>query len=58
MTFAQASAEVPLAPGQSETFELPDPSLQVEPGQYDLTAFLRSNPGPPVVRQPVTVADQ
>ncbi len=56
MAFAQVLAEISIAPGQAESFELKDDVLDVEPGQYDLVASLRSQLSPTEVRQPVTVA--
>ncbi len=55
-TFTQAFAEVPLAPGQGESFELKDDTLDVEPGQYEMVASLKSQPSPGEVRQAVTVS--
>ncbi len=53
--FTQAFAEMSIAPGQAESFELKDDVLDVEPGQYDLVASLRSQPSPTEVRRTVTV---
>jgi hypothetical protein len=54
--FTQALAEMPLAPGQGESFELKDDTLDVEPGQYEMVASLKSQPSPAEVRQAVTVS--
>lgn len=54
--FTQAFAEMSLAPGQGESFELKDDTLGVEPGQYEMVASLKSQPSPDEVRQAVTVS--
>jgi len=55
-TFTQALSEMSVAPGQTESFELRDDTLEVEPGQYDLVASLKSQPSPTEVRQAVIVS--
>ncbi len=54
--FTQALSEMSLAPGQAESFELKDDTLELEPGQYDLVASLKSQPSPTEVRQAVIVS--
>lgn len=53
--FTQVFGELSLAPGQAESFELKDDTLDVEPGQYDLVASLQSQPSPTEMRRTVTV---
>ncbi len=53
--FTQVFGEMSIAPGQAESFELKDDTLDVEPGQYELVASLKSQPSPTEVRQTVTV---
>jgi len=55
-TFIQALSEISIAPGQAESFELKDDTLDLEPGQYDLVASLKSQPSPTEVRQAVIVS--
>lgn len=54
--FTQVFGEMTIGPGQSESFELKDDTLDVEPGQYELVASLKSQPSPTEVRQVVTVS--
>jgi len=54
--FAQALSEVSVAPGQIQSVELKDDTLEVEPGQYDLVASLKSQLSPTEVRQAVIVS--
>jgi len=55
-TFTQALSEMSVDPGQTESFELKDDTLEVEPGQYDLVASLKSQLSPTEVRQAVIVS--
>lgn len=49
--FTQAVREEPLAAGETQTFELEEPSLDVEPGSYGLAAHLTAEEAPaPVLR--------
>ncbi|HSH59129.1 MAG TPA: BsuPI-related putative proteinase inhibitor [Acidimicrobiales bacterium] len=54
--FTQVFGEMTIGPGQVESFELKDDTLDVEPGQYELVASLKSQPSPTEVRQAVTVS--
>ena len=54
--FAQALGQVSLPAGQSQSFDLRDQALDVEPGTYDLVATLASRPAPPEVRRRLDVA--
>jgi hypothetical protein len=54
--FTQALIEVSIGPGQAESFEMKDDTLEVEPGQYDLVASLKSQLSPTEVRQAVIVS--
>lgn len=54
-SFTAALVEQPLGAGASETFELAEESLDVEPGSYRLTATVPSDPPVPPVEQTVTV---
>ena len=53
--FTQVFGEMPLAPGQAQSFELREESLVVEPGRYELVASLATRPAPSEVRRSVTV---
>lgn len=54
-SFTAALVEQPLGAGASETFELAEDDLDVEPGSYRLTATVPSDPPVPPVEQTVTV---
>lgn len=54
-SFTAALIEQPLDAGASETFELTEDELDVEPGSYRLTATVPSDPPVPPVEQTVTV---
>ena len=54
-SFTAALVERPLDAGASETFELAEESLDIEPGSYRLTATVRSDPAIPPAEQTVTV---
>ncbi len=54
-SFTAALVEQPLDAGASETFELAEEELDVEPGSYRLTATVPSDPPVPPVEQTVTV---
>ena len=53
--FTQVLGEMPLAPGQVQSYELTESGLGVEPGQYELVATLATRPAPPEVRRSVAV---
>ena len=54
-SFTAALVEQPLGAGASETFELAEDDLDVEPGSYLLTATVPSKPPVPPVQETVTV---
>lgn len=54
-SFTAALVEQPLGAGSSETFELAEDDLDVEPGSYLLTASVPSKPPVPPVQETVTV---
>ncbi len=53
--FTQVLGEMPLGPGQVQSFTLSERALGVEPGPYELVATLLAQPAPPEVRRSVTV---
>lgn len=54
-SFTAALVEQPVGAGASETFELAEDELDVEPGSYRLTATVPSDPPVPPVEETVTV---
>lgn len=53
--FTMALRSEPLGPGERLSWVLEEEALEVEPGDYELTASLVSEPAPPDVNRPVTV---
>ena len=53
--FTQAMRQERLEPGERKQFPLEDKGFSVEPGDYELTASLESEPAPPPARRTVKV---
>lgn len=56
MMWAAVYREEPLDAGASVTYTVAGPPLDIEPGQYVLTANLASEPAPATVTRTITVA--